>query len=243
MATSFSFGGGKRRGGGGNRGNFRRNTDPYAHIRRNSRIRVPQIRVISPEGKQLGVLPTEKALSLAQQFNLDLVEVAPNATPPVCRIMDFGKYVYEEQKKSSNSKVTASKIKEVELSPRIDQHDLITKLRHAEEFLHEGSKVKLRLKFRGREMAHTEIGFDVMQRAIDELDGMGHADSEPKLNGRQINVMMTPHPANKRKLKYFHPKPARPDEPKDQPSRSASASHADADADDEDDSSDSHEES
>ena len=211
MATSFSFGGGKSRGGG-SPGTFRRNTDPYAHIRRNSRIRVPQIRVISPEGKQLGVLPTEKALSLAQQFNLDLVEVAPNATPPVCRIMDFGKYVYEEQKKSSNSKVTASKIKEVELSPRIDQHDLITKLRHAEEFLHEGSKVKLRLKFRGREMAHTEIGFDVMVRAIGELEGMGHADSEPKLNGRQINVMMTPHPANKRKLKYFTPKAVRPAE-------------------------------
>ena len=206
MATSFSFGGGKRRGGR----NFRRNNDPYAHIRRNQRIRVPQIRVISPEGKQLGVLATDKALSLAQQFNLDLVEVAPNASPPVCRIMDFGKYVYEEQKKSSNSKSTASKIKEVELSPRIDDHDLITKLRHAEEFLNEGAKVKLRLKFRGREMAHTEIGFEVMKRAIVELDGMGHADSEPKLNGRQINVMMTPHPANKRKLKYYHPKPKGP---------------------------------
>jgi translation initiation factor IF-3 len=203
MATSFSFGGGKRRGGGRN---FRRNNDPYAHIRRNQRIRVPQIRVISPEGKQLGVLQTDKALSLAQQFNLDLVEVAPHASPPVCRIMDFGKYVYEEQKKSSNSKVTASKIKEVELSPRIDDHDLITKLRHAEEFLNEGSKVKLRLKFRGREMAHTEIGFQVMRRAIEDISGMGHADSEPKLNGRQINVMITPHPANKRKLKYFTPK-------------------------------------
>jgi translation initiation factor IF-3 len=205
MATSFSFGGGKRRGGG--RG-FRRNNDPYGHIRRNKRIRVPKIRVISPEGKQLGVLATEKALSLAQQFGLDLVEVAPQASPPVCRIMDFGKYVYEESKKSSHSKSTASKIKEVELSPRIDDHDLVTKLRHAEEFLNEGAKVKLRLKFRGREMAHTEIGFQVMKRAIEELDGMGHADAEPKLNGRQINVMMTPHPANKRKLKYYHPKPA-----------------------------------
>src|SRR5690606_17326844 len=95
-----------------------------------------------------------------------------------------------------------------ELSPRIDDHDLITKLRHAEEFLNEGAKVKLRLKFRGREMAHTEIGFEVMKRAINELEGMGHADAEPKLNGRQINVMMTPHPANKRKLKYYHPKSA-----------------------------------
>jgi len=213
MATSLSFGGGKRRGGGRN---FRRNNDPYAHIRRNQRIRVPKIRVISPEGKQLGVMQTDHALQLALQFGLDLVEVAPQAAPPVCRIMDFGKYVYEESKKSTNSKVTASKIKEVELSPRIDQHDLITKLRHAEEFLNEGAKVKLRLKFRGREMAHTQIGFDVMIRAIGELDGMGHAEGEPKLNGRQINVMMTPHPSNKRKLKYFTPKAAPPTKPSDQ---------------------------
>lgn len=215
MATSFSFGGGKRRGGGRN---FRRNNDPYAHIRRNQRIRVPKIRVISPEGKQLGVMQTDRALELAQQFGLDLVEVASQASPPVCRIMDFGKYVYEESKKSSHSKVTASKIKEVELSPRIDQHDLITKLRHAEEFLNEGAKVKLRLKFRGREMAHTQIGFEVMKRAIGEIEGMGHAENEPTLNGRQINVMITPHPANKRKLKYFQPKPP-PNKAPDQKSK------------------------
>jgi translation initiation factor IF-3 len=201
MATSFSFGGGKRRPGG----NFRRNNDPYYNIRRNQRIRVPEIRVISPEGKQLGVMQTDKALNLARQFNLDLVEVAGSAQPPVCRIMDFGKYIYEEQKKSSHSKSTASKIKEIELSPRIDDHDLMTKLRHAEEFLDEGAKVKMRLKFRGREMAHTQIGFEVMKRAIGELEGMGHADSEPKLNGRQINVMLTPHPANKRKPRWLDP--------------------------------------
>jgi len=201
MATSFSFGGGKRRPGG----NFRRNNDPYYNIRRNQRIRVPEIRVISPEGKQLGVMQTEKALNLARQFNLDLVEVAGSAQPPVCRIMDFGKYIYEEQKKSTHSKSTASKIKEIELSPRIDDHDLMTKLRHAEQFLDEGSKVKMRLKFRGREMAHTQIGFVVMKRAVSELEGMGNPDSEPKLNGRQINVMLTPHPANKRKPRWLDP--------------------------------------
>ena len=198
MALSSSFGGPTRRPGYYQR----RNNDPFANIRRNQRIRVPEIRVISPEGKQLGILATEKALRLAQQFNLDLVEVAPNATPPVCRIMDFGKYVYEESKKTSHAKVTASKIKEIELTARIDQHDFYTKLRHAEEFLDEGSKVKLRLKFRGREMAHTEIGFQVVKKAIEELSGMGHPDSEPKLNGKQINIMLTPHPANKRKLKW-----------------------------------------
>lgn len=211
MANSSSFGGPP----GGRRPPYyqRRNNDPFANIRRNQRIRVPEIRVISPEGKQLGVMETEKALSLARQFNLDLVEVAPNAQPPVCRIMDFGKYVYEESKKTSHAKVVSSRIKEIEFSPRIDQHDFITKLRHAEEFLDEGAKVKLRLKFRGREMAHTEIGFEVMKRAIDELGQMGHPDAEPKLNGRQINVMVTPFPANKRKPKYYErpetPPPAR----------------------------------
>lgn len=198
MANSFPSGGGRRPPGYYNR----RNNDPFANIRRNSRIRVPQIRVISPEGKQLGIMQTEKALSLAMQFNLDLVEVAPNATPPVCRIMDFGKYVYEESKKSSHVKATASKIKEIEFTPRIAAGDFMTKVRHAEEFLDHGNKVKLRLKFRGREMAHTEIGFEMIKKALEELSGMGHPDSEPRLLGKQINVMMTPNPPNKRKRKY-----------------------------------------
>ncbi|MDE3084652.1 MAG: translation initiation factor IF-3, partial [Verrucomicrobiota bacterium] len=137
---------------GGRPGHYqRRNTDPFAGIRRNHRIKVPQVRVISPEGKQLGILTTEKAISLAMQVGLDLVEVAPTAQPPVCRIMDFGKYVYEEQKKHVHSKTTGSRIKEIEFTARIAQHDFFTKLRHAEEFLDHGNKVKLRLKFRGRE--------------------------------------------------------------------------------------------
>lgn len=191
--------------GSGNRpGNYQRrvNNDPFANIRRNHRIKVPQVRVISPEGKQLGVLDTAKAINLALEVGLDLVEVAPNATPPVCRIMDFGKYVYEEQKKHSHVKSTASKIKEIEFTARIADGDFFTKLRHAEEFLGHGNKVKMRLKFRGREMAHTEIGFDVMKRAVTELAGMGHPDSDPKLIGRNINVMLTPLPTNKRKPKF-----------------------------------------
>lgn len=190
---------------GGNRssGQYqRRSNDPFANIRRNHRIKVPQVRVISPEGKQLGILDTPKAVNLALEVGLDLVEVAPNATPPVCRIMDFGKYVYEEQKKHSHAKSTASKIKEIEFTARIAPNDFNTKLRHAEEFLDHGNKVKLRLKFRGREMAHTEIGFEVMKRAVIELAGMGHPDSEPKLIGRNIHVMLTPLPVNKRKAKF-----------------------------------------
>jgi len=206
MANSFPS------GGGGNRpGNYqRRNVDPYAAIRRNHRIKVPQVRVISPEGKQLGVLDTPKAINLALEVGLDLVEVAPNAVPPVCRIMDFGKYVYEEQKKHTHSKATASKIKEIEFSARIAENDFFTKLRHAEGFLDNGNKVKLRLKFRGREMAHTEIGFDVMKRAVGELAGMGHPDADPKLIGRNINVMLTPLPANKRKPKFKSDEPLEP---------------------------------
>lgn len=178
-----------------------RNNDPYAHIRRNLRIRAPQVRVIDPEGKQLGVMSSEQAYKLAQQIGLDLVEVAPNATPPVCRILDFGKYIYEENKKTKSSKGGAARIKEIELTARIDPHDLQTKLRRGELFLHEGNKVKLRLKFRGREMAHTEIGFEVMKRALDDLSSVGHADSSPKLAGRNIMVMVSPLPANKRKLR------------------------------------------
>ena len=180
----------------------RRNNDPFAAIRRNHRIKSPQIRVISPEGRQLGVMDTPKAIAIALQFNLDLVEVAPNATPPVCRIMDFGKYVYEEQKKHAHSKPAAGKIKEIEFTLRIEKGDFLTKVRHAEEFLDHGNKVKLRLKFRGREMAHTEMGFEVMKRALGELENMGHPDSDPKLNGKQINVMLSPLPVNKRKPKF-----------------------------------------
>ena len=188
----------------------RRNTDPFANIRRNHRIKADQIRVISPEGKQLGVLATGKALQLAQQFELDLVEVAPNVTPPVCRIMDFGKYMYEESKKHSHVKTTASKIKEIEFSVRIEHNDFITKLRHAEEFLEHGNKVKLRLKFRGREMARTEMGFDVINRAITELAGMGHSDGAPKLTGRNIYAMLTPLPINKRKARFHLKEPVAP---------------------------------
>src|SRR6204780_4675080 len=126
---------------GGNRpsGQYpRRNLDPFAAIRRNHRIKVPQVRVISPEGKQLGILDTPKAVNLALEAGLILGGVAPPRQPPVCRIMDFGKYVYEEHKKHSHARTTASKIKEIEFTARIEQHDFFTKMRHAEDFLDHG---------------------------------------------------------------------------------------------------------
>lgn len=184
-----------------------RKPDPFASIRRNHRIRVPKIRVVGPDGHQVGLMDTKEALAIAQEAGLDLVEVAGQARPPVCRIMDFGKYVYEQQKKSKDSKGSSSKTKEVKFRPRVDVHDFMTKLRRAEQFLDKGNKVKLTLSFRGREMAHTEIGFDTMQRAITDIAHMATPDNQPRLIGRNINVMLTPLPANKRKPKYsIHPK-------------------------------------
>ena len=181
---------------------YRRNNDPFAAIRRNQRIRAPEIRVILPDGRQAGVMATGQALAIAQEAGLDLVEVAPNAQPPVCRVMDFGKYVYEQHKKEKGSKSSSAKVKEVKFRPRVDVHDFMTKLRHAEEFLFHGNKVKLTLTFRGREMAHTEVGYQTMRRAVGDLAHVGHPDNEAKLVGRNIIVMMTPEPANKRKMKY-----------------------------------------
>ncbi|MDR1789334.1 MAG: translation initiation factor IF-3 [Opitutaceae bacterium] len=215
-----------RPGNAGKRPFHRRNADPYAHIRRNDRIRCPEIRVISPEGKQIGILPTGRALALARQFNLDLVEISANATPPVCRIMDFGKYIYEEQKRTSHAKATATRIKEIEFTPRIADGDFATKIRHAEEFLDEGSKVKLRVKFRGREMAHTEIGFEIMTKALAELAGMGAPDNQPRLMGKQINVMLTPLPAGKRKRRLAPAPGDKPPPPDGHPAEPAASSDA-----------------
>src|SRR5690606_13516670 len=133
------------------------------------RIRAREVRLIGPDGKQIGILPTPDALKLARQHGLDLVEISPTAKPPVCRILDFGKYMYEESKKKKESHSHTTKIKEVKFRVRIEQHDYMTKLRHAEEFLFMGNKVKITLQFRGREMEHTGLGMDVVRRAIADL--------------------------------------------------------------------------
>ena len=140
------------------------------------------------------------ALNLARANGVDLVEVAPNAVPPVCRVVDFGKYRYEQSKRDKESKKHqhANKVKEVQLSPKIDPHDLGVKIQHAVDFLCEDMKVKVDLKFRGREMAHTEFGFQVVQKFIEEIAPYGHADFQPKLAGRNITVMISPLPRNKR---------------------------------------------
>jgi translation initiation factor IF-3 len=169
-------------------------------VRVNGKIRAREVRVIGVDGNQLGVLSLGDALTMARANGVDLVEVAPNAVPPVCRLVDFGKYRYEQAKRDKESKKHqhANKVKEVQLSPKIDPHDLSVKVGHAVDFLCEDMKIKVTLKFRGRENAHTEYGFQVIQKFLADIAPYGHADFDPKLNGRAINVMISPLPRNKR---------------------------------------------
>lgn len=169
-------------------------------VRVNGKIRAREVRVIGVDGKQLGVLSLGEALTMARTNTVDLVEIAPNANPPVCRLVDFGKYRYEQAKKDKESKKHqhANKVKEVQLSPKIDPHDLGVKIGHAIDFLCEDMKVKVTLKFRGRENAHTEFGFHVVQKFLGDISSYGHPDFPPKLAGRAINVMISPLPRNKR---------------------------------------------
>jgi translation initiation factor IF-3 len=176
-----------------------RSFSPASFVRVNGKIRAREVRVIMDE-KQLGVFPLNEALNMARQHGVDLVEISSTATPPVCRLVDFGKYRYELAKKEKTAKKHshASIVKEVQLSPRIDIHDLGVKIDHAVDFLCEDMKVKVALKFRGREMAHTEFGFQVIKQFIAAVTPFGHPDFEPKLVGRNINVMISPLPRNKR---------------------------------------------
>jgi translation initiation factor IF-3 len=169
-------------------------------MRVNGKIRAREVRVIGTDHKQLGVFPLNDALNLARQNGVDLVEISPNAVPPVCRLIEIGKFRYELAKKEKESKKHqhASTVKEVQLSPRIDQHDLGIKLQHAINFLCDDMKVKVALKFRGREMAHTEIGFEVVNKFLTEVAPYGHPDFQPKLVGKSINLMISPLPRNKR---------------------------------------------
>ena len=178
-----------------------RSSSPSASfVRVNGKIRAREVRVIGVDGKQLGVLPLGEALNQARANRVDLVEIAPNATPPVCRLVDFGKFRYEQAKRDKESRKHqhATRVKEVQLSPKIDPHDLGVKIQHAVNFLCEDMKVKVTLKFRGREMAHTEFGFQVVQKFLAEIAPYGHEDFQPKLIGRGINVMISPLPRNKR---------------------------------------------
>jgi translation initiation factor IF-3 len=158
------------------------------------------VRVIDADQKNLGVISLGEAISLARAKGVDLVEIAPNAAPPVCRLVDFGKYRYElaKQEKEARKHQHANKVKEIQISPNIDPHDFGVKLQHAIDFLCEDMKVKVTLRFRGREMAHKEFGFQQVDKLVKSLTSYGHPDADPKLIGKGINVMLSPLPRAKR---------------------------------------------
>ncbi len=163
-------------------------------LRINDQIRIPAVRLIGAAGEQLGVVPTPRALQLAQDSGLDLVEVAPSAQPPVAKIMNYGKYRYEEQQreKEAKKKQRAVNFKEIRISPKIDDHDFETKARAAERFLGEGDKLKVTVRFRGRELAHPELGRALLLKMGERLREFGALERAPILDGRQMTVVINP---------------------------------------------------
>jgi translation initiation factor IF-3 len=170
--------------------------------------------LIGGEGEQLGVKPLPEAISIARAAELDLVEVAPNANPPVCRLMDYKRYEYEQQqrRKESRRKATQVVIKEMKFRPKIDVHDYTTKMRHVERFLAEGNKVKLTIMFRGREMAHPELGLRILERIADEVNEIAMVESAPRQDGRNMTMVLHPLKQNNRRPSTTTkaPKPAAP---------------------------------
>ncbi len=160
----------------------------------NTRIFAKTLRVIGPDGEQLGIFPREHALKKAEEYGLDLVEVAPQANPPVCRIMDFSKYKYEQDKKERGAKKhqRQAQLKEIRVTPRITDHDYQIKKKHIEEFLKKGHKVRVRLMFKGREFYHQDSGRQLISRLIKDLEPLGKIDKEPKTLGHTIVVIFGP---------------------------------------------------
>ncbi|MFN6999912.1 MAG: translation initiation factor IF-3, partial [Elioraea tepidiphila] len=157
-------------------------------------IRIPQVRLIGADGEMIGVLPTREALWRAREAGLDLVEISPNADPPVCKILDFGKYKYEQQKKKNEAKKKQKvvEIKEIKIRPNIDDHDYDVKMRQAKSFIGEGDKVKVTLRFRGRELAHVDLGMKVLERVKGELDEIAKVEQMPRMENRQMIMVLTP---------------------------------------------------
>jgi translation initiation factor IF-3 len=160
----------------------------------NADILNEEVRCIAPDGEQLGVMKTEDAIAEADSHGLDLVEVSPNADPPVCKILDYGKFKFEAQKKRNEAKKKQKviEVKEIKLRPNIDEHDYQVKMRSVQKFLDEGDKVKVTLRFRGREMAHQELGVSVLNRVREDTDEVAKIEAFPKLEGRQMIMVIAP---------------------------------------------------
>ncbi|MDX2847963.1 translation initiation factor IF-3 [Streptomyces sp. PA03-3a] len=166
-----------------------------AEPRINDRIRVPEVRLVGPSGEQVGIVPLAKALELAQEYDLDLVEVAATARPPVCKLMDYGKFKYESAMKAREARKNQAHtvIKEMKLRPKIDPHDYDTKKGHVVRFLKQGDKVKITIMFRGREQSRPELGFRLLQRLADDVQDLGFVESSPKQDGRNMIMVLGPH--------------------------------------------------
>tara|TARA_Y100000590_G_scaffold403182_1_gene489604 strand:- start:72 stop:617 length:546 start_codon:yes stop_codon:yes gene_type:complete len=172
---------------------FQRRTKPKGP-KANERIRAPQVQVISSEGKNLGTLSTQEAISIARQEGLDLIEISPNANPPVCKIIDIGKYKYDLQKKAhkAKKKQRVMNLKEIKLRPVTEIHDYNFKIKNAQKFLTKGDKVKFTVQFRGREMQHTKLGYELMTRITNDTANLGKVEVQPKFEGRQIVMIIQP---------------------------------------------------
>jgi translation initiation factor IF-3 len=163
-------------------------------IRINEGIRVREVRVVGADGSQLGILPIATALETARQQELDLVEVAPDASPPVCRIMDFGKYKYTQARrlKEARKKQTTIQVKEVKMGPKTEKHDFDFKLKHVRRFLEEGHKAKVTVRFKGREMAHTELGWKMLNKMLEATSDIANPENNPRLEGRMLHIILSP---------------------------------------------------
>ena len=170
---------------------FQRRTKPKGP-KANERIRTPQVQVIGSDGKNLGTLATQEAINIARQEGLDLIEISPNANPPVCKIIDIGKYKYDLQKKANKAKKKQKiiNLKEIKLRPTTEIHDYNFKIKNAKKFLTKGDKVKFTVQFKGREMQHTNLGYNLMNRIINDTSTLGKVEVRPKFEGRQIIMII-----------------------------------------------------
>tara|TARA_B110000438_G_C15652086_1_gene579985 strand:- start:94 stop:639 length:546 start_codon:yes stop_codon:yes gene_type:complete len=170
---------------------FQRRTKPRGP-KANDRIRAPQVQVIGSDGKNLGTLDTQEAISIAKEEGLDLIEISPNASPPVCKIIDIGKYKYDTQKKANKAKKKQKivNLKEIKLRPTTETHDYNFKIKNAQKFLSKGDKVKFTVQFRGREMQHTNLGYELMKRIVNDTQTQGKVEVRPKFEGRQIIMII-----------------------------------------------------
>ncbi len=178
-------------------------------VKINHRIKAREVRVIAADGQQLGVLDVRKAIEIARSQGLDLVEVSPTATPPVCKILDYGKYKYEQKKKkqAAKKKQVITTLKEIQFRPNIDKHDVEYKVRHIQRFLEEGHKVKASLRFRGREAAHSQLGYELLKQVIDMVGDLGIVEDGPKMEGKLLYLIFAPQTKGK---KAASPKPTPP---------------------------------